>query len=124
MTIIWTLFLIFNMGILQAQIAEKYLNGYDVLKDEISPEYTAGGFLIYDCKEKHWTCVNEEDFNECKARRDADLLIGKVDLSCAPVGHINNKKSCFQRQLYMVGQNHGSRNCLNDKWKEKYIYQK
>ena len=119
------IFILLSMEFLQAEILEKNLNGYDRLKDEIAPNYTAGMFLIYDCTEKHWTCVNEKYFIECQEKRKAELEIEKIHLSCAPIGPINNnKKSCFQRQLYMVGQNYGARACLNDKWKGRDISQK
>ncbi|MGE3610934.1 MAG: hypothetical protein AB7I27_15190 [Bacteriovoracaceae bacterium] len=111
----------FLLMVLNTLAAEKDIVGFNPRKDIISDKYDAGAYLIYDCEEKHWTCVLESHFNLCEEDRKEDLENKKKDLRCAPIGAFPNKRSCFQRQLYMVSNNFGDRFCLNDSWKEKEI---
>ncbi len=106
---------------LLADDGEKELNGYDGKVDIISENYEAGPFLIYDCIEKHYTCVLEEYYKSCGERRAKDIHERKELLSCAPITQMLNKKSCFQKQLFMVSQNHGTKFCVGDDWKQKEI---
>lgn len=98
---------------------EKDPAGFDPRKDVISEKYEAGAFLIYDCLEGHWTCVLETHFKICESERKQDLEDKKMHLSCAAISSFPTKKACFQRQLFMVSQNFGTRFCLNDEWKQK-----
>lgn len=104
-----------------ADDGEKVLNGYDGKVDIISENYEAGPFLIYDCIEKHYTCVLESYFKECSDKRAKDAHERKEMLSCAPISKHLNKKSCFQSQLFLVSQNHGTKFCVGEDWKQKEI---
>lgn len=95
--------------------------GYDPRTDVISEKYEAGAYLMYDCEEKHWVCVLEQYYKQCEANRAEDNLQRKLEARCAPIGALPTKKSCFQRQLFMVGQNFGTRVCLTDSWKQKEL---
>ncbi len=106
---------------LLADSGEKVLNGYDGKVDVISENYEAGPFLIYDCVEKHYVCVLEEYYKECGEKRAKDVHERKEMLSCAPISEHLNKKSCFQKQLFIVSQNHGTRFCVGEEWKQKLI---
>jgi hypothetical protein len=88
--------------------------------DLISDIYQAGPYLIYDCQEKHWVCVLESYHKDCQMKREKDLL-DKEGLyhSCAPLGVLPTKKSCFQRQLFLTTHNYGTRFCIKDSWKTK-----
>lgn len=100
---------------------EIYPNGYDATRDVIAENYEAGPFLIYDCKEGHYVCVLSDYYKKCEADRADDLIGRKLNLSCAPIGEFPNKKSCFQRQLFMTSQAYGPRFCISDYWKQKEI---
>jgi hypothetical protein len=104
-----------------ADSGEKIVNGYDPKVDIISENYEAGPFLIYDCQEGHWTCVLESYYKDCEEKRAKDVHEKKLELSCAPIGELPNKKSCFQKQLFLVSQNHGTRFCIGDDWKQKEV---
>jgi len=104
-----------------ADSGEKSLNGYDPKVDIISENYEAGPFLIYDCVEKHWTCVMKNYYEDCEKNRAKDIQAKKREVSCAPIGDLENKKSCFQKQLFLVSQNYGSRFCISEGWKQKEI---
>ncbi len=89
--------------------------------DSISDKYTAGAFLIYDCEEKHWVCVLNEDYKICDEKREKSIKAREKFLPCAPIGEFPTKRSCFQRQLYLTGQAHGSRFCLLDELKKEEL---
>lgn len=112
-------FLLVNTSL--ADSGEKVLNGYDPKVDIISEDYEAGPFLIYDCIQNHWTCVLESYYKECEKKRSEDLHFKKEQMSCAPIGELPNKKSCFQKQLFLVSQNVGYRFCIGPVWQQKEI---
>ena len=115
------LFSILLSSRLYADSGEKVLNDYDPKVDIISEEYEAGPFLIYDCAQKHWTCVLESYYKDCEKKRAEDIHEKKVVMTCAPVAILPNKKSCFQKQLFLVSQNAGTRFCVGEDWKQKEI---
>lgn len=89
--------------------------------DYISDKYIAGEYLIYDCENEHWVCVREVFSSECRDMREEDKLLGKVRARCAPIEQMPTKRSCFQRQLYLISQNYGNRFCLLEPWRHKMI---
>jgi hypothetical protein len=95
--------------------------GFDPVADNFSEKYEGGPFLIYDCVDKHWVCVLESYYMACEKQRREDIDNKKQLLSCAPLGTYLNKKSCYQRQLYMVGQNYETRFCLHPDMKQKEL---
>lgn len=99
----------------------KDLAGYDPVADNFSSKYEGGAYLIYDCVDKHWVCVLESYYLDCEKLRSEDLDNNKLDLSCAPIGSFETKKSCFQRQLYMVSQNYETRFCIHPMMKQKEL---
>jgi hypothetical protein len=115
----WLFILFLGSTVARADSGEKELEGFSAGADVISEDYVAGQFLIYDCKQDHWACVLKEYHDECAEKRNDDLDMGKKHLRCAPLGRFLTKKSCFQRQLYLTGQNHGARFCLSDLWKQR-----
>lgn len=90
-------------------------------KDNISEKYYAGAFLIYDCEEMHFVCVLPEDHQTCVKNREEAIRKKEKNLPCAPIGEFPTKRSCFQRELYLVGQAHGNRFCLLDELKKEEI---
>ena len=115
------IFLLSTLMIAQAQERERIAAGYDAKVDVISEKYDAGAFLIYDCQEKHWTCVVKSYFEQCGKERDEDMLEKRETLRCAPIGEFPTKKSCFQRQLFMTGQNFSTRFCNHDLMREREV---
>ncbi len=107
---------IFGVGLafclsLMASEPAKLLNDFDPLTDVISEDLEAGPYLIYDCVENRWACVREVHFNECKEKRK--IHTGDLDrrYRCSPIGSFSGKKSCFQRQAFLVSQAVGDRSC-------------
>ncbi|GEM_PF-3121892 len=114
----WIILLFFFEQMALAQVKSPVL---EPLADIISDDYEAGPFLIYNCEKKHWVCVIEDNYTSCQNQRLADDKKEGVEHSCAPIGKFPTKKSCFQRVLYMTGQNYGDRFCLKQEWKEKGV---
>jgi len=113
-------FLLASASVRAANV-EKILNGYDPVADVLSDEYEAGPYLIYDCKNKHWVCVLKSYFDECASVRNKEQLDKIEKLSCAPVEEFLNKKSCFQKQLYLTTHGFGDKMCEGEIWIEKEI---
>lgn len=101
--------------IAQADTGEKFLGGFDPSRDLISQDYTAGAYLIYNCKDQHWVCVTEEDYLECENKwQKGEKASLSTSYECAPIEKFPTKKSCFQRVLFNVSQNLGTRFCQKE----------
>lgn len=114
----------FSVILLLSQVVwgqSKFLNDFDPEKDLISEEYTAGAFLIYDCKERHWVCVMASDFEACQKGWSQENKEFSDRNKCFPVKEFPNKKSCFQEQLFLVSQNHSAQYCEKLPWRQKAI---
>jgi len=113
--------ILFLGSLVKANAPERVRAGFDLERDLISENYDAGAFLIYDCLEGHWTCVSQTNFEECEKKRTDDLAADEIISRCAPIGEFKTKKSCFQRQLFMVSHNHGASVCALGRWRAKEI---
>lgn len=113
--------LIFGSLTALGQVREKFLEEYDPYSDEISEEYSAGPYLIYDCQKKHYVCVLQENFESCELKKEKDLKSDSISHTCAPLGKLTTKKECFQKQLFMVSNNGGTPFCLKEEWKKREI---
>ncbi|MES2525763.1 MAG: hypothetical protein V4598_01695 [Bdellovibrionota bacterium] len=94
---------------------------FEMKTDNISDKYFAGAFLIYDCEEKHWVCVLEENYRYCEEQRKESVQKKERQLPCAPIGEFPTKRSCFQRELFLAGHAHGNRFCLLDEIKKEEL---
>jgi len=115
------LFCLFFTNQIFSDSGAKYLNGHDPRVDVISEKYDAGPFLIYNCKDQHYVCVMADSNKDCEDQRAQAIHEKKLEMDCAPVAEFPNKKSCFQQQLFLVSQNHGTRFCIGPDWKTKEI---
>jgi hypothetical protein len=95
--------------------------GYDPAVDIIADNYEAGRYLIYDCVEGHWTCVTGPYYVECEKKRGLEIEEKKIRASCAAISIFPTKKSCFQKQLFLVSKNHAHNFCTLAGWKQKEI---
>lgn len=103
-----------------AQDEGRFIEGFDVQNDIIADNYEAGNGLMYDCVEKHWVCVRNTDYEACRENRAKSRLDETTTTHpCAPIAYFPNKRSCFQRQLFMTTHHHGERFCIKDEWKLK-----
>lgn len=101
--------------------SDKLVTGYDHKRDIISRDYVTGPYLIYNCERKHWVCVLEEYFEDCKEMRAEDERFNRPQARCAPVGEFDVKFSCFQEQLRLVSNVDPTKLCILESWKKKNI---
>jgi hypothetical protein len=99
----------------------KSIAGYDPVEDSFSQKYEGGPYLMYDCVDKHWVCVLESYYTDCEKLRAVDIENKKFTLGCAAIGQFPTKKACFQRQLYMIGQNYETRFCIHPDMQQKEL---
>lgn len=80
----------------------------------------AGNMLIYDCKEKHWKCVQGEEFEGCRQKFISDQNERDNEFySCFPFEALPSKRSCEQKILFYTSNNYGSRFCIKEDLKNK-----
>ena len=89
----------FSLGIAHAQVS---FEEFDSAKDEISDKYMAGPHLVYDCEDKHWVCIADEEKKECVEGRDLSRLKKGRSLKCTYFKSFEDKSGCFQAQLKIV----------------------
>ncbi len=94
---------------------------FNGVQDKISDKYYAGAHLIYDCEEKHFVCVLPEDNKVCEEKRAEAIKNKEKFLPCASLGEFPTRRSCFQRELFMVGHAHGNRFCVLDELKKEEL---
>ena len=72
------------------------LGTFDKKREDIriSPYYRSGSFLIYDCKDGHFACVIQENFEDCKKLREKAILLGSLNLVCAPLKKFKDRTEC------------------------------
>lgn len=69
------------------------------------PDYTKfGRGLVYNCRGKHWACVDRKRWFECKGNVKYTEFYGK-EKECHPVNVYSSMKDCRTMQLYNVNTN-------------------
>ncbi len=63
---------------------------------EVSENWKAGAFLIYDCTGGHFACVNKSSFTKCKEMRTETLSLENSHyLPCAPLKMFKGQEKCI-----------------------------
>ena len=70
----------------------------------ISPKYYRGEYLIFDCQDLHFACVNLEGFQLCQEWRREDLQKKRLQLKCAPLKKFPSQKACFKEQEKQIAR--------------------
>lgn len=69
------------------------------------PDYTKfGRGLVYNCKGKHWACIDRTRWFECKNNLKYTNFYGK-DKECVTVNVYGNQKDCRVMQLHNINTN-------------------
>ncbi len=68
----------------------------------ISEKYRAGNFLIYDCVDQHYVCVDEYSFLTCGEKREKDKSEKKSDFRCTPFKKFKTKEECLKKNDEMI----------------------
>lgn len=85
----------------------------------ISPIYRNGEHLIYDCKKRHFACVNKESFEYCQRKRKEAFVLRYKYLPCVPLKKFKTQTKCYQKQIDIIGQIPNKKFCLN--WDKKLL---
>lgn len=72
------------------------------LEPRVSDKYYLGEYLIYDCKDKHFACVNIDSFKLCTQWRDEDKEERRRKLRCAPLTQFETQEKCFEAQYQQI----------------------
>lgn len=82
---------------------------------KISQEFSQGMFLIYDCKQRSFACVNEPSFALCRKKRSRGYRNKKLALPCAPLKKFTSQAKCFEKQYKLIHSQSEKSYCQNSK---------
>lgn len=80
----------------------------------LSDRYRQGSFFIYDCDDHHFACVNFENYQECKNRREERAEARQVNLSCAPMKEFESFEACKSYQISVISRLVNKEFCFQD----------
>lgn len=80
---------------------------------QISRDYYSGSFLIYNCQDNYWACVDEYSYELCKLRRESDLNSYDNILRCAPIKKYEEKEDCAKVQVLKMEMSESKAFCLH-----------
>ncbi len=80
---------------------------------KIDNKYFAGNYLIYDCEENHFACVNDVGYAECNDNREAALKKKSHGLPCAALKIFLDKKTCIEQSYQYVDRNNVKLFCFS-----------
>lgn len=69
---------------------------------KIDEHYRAGEYLIFDCKKKAYTCVDENSNETCKLRREESKAKGIRPYLCAPLKKFADREKCLVENYKVV----------------------
>ncbi|MBT7608119.1 MAG: hypothetical protein HN576_00080 [Bacteriovoracaceae bacterium] len=81
----------------------------------ISGTYRNGEYLIYDCKKRHFACVNNDSYANCEKRRKESFELKYSFLPCVPLKKFKEQRLCFKKQVELIGQVPDKKFCINVK---------
>lgn len=84
----------------QDEVQEEKLDDIARSKEEprISNKWFRGNYLIYDCDDQHFACVNEISYLRCENQRNERTEEREPKLGCAPLKKFKTQKECFKVQ--------------------------
>lgn len=68
----------------------------------LSSTWTSGSHLIYDCKQKHWVCVDKDGVELCNKLRGWAKNIDKMSLKCTVIKSFQADSECISAQKRKV----------------------
>lgn len=80
----------------------------------LSARYRRGSYLIYDCEDRHYACVNVENFNRCQEERQIALETFTPSLPCAPLKEFETADECEQQQRELILRLTSKEFCFQD----------
>jgi len=83
----------------------------------MSWRYRRGKNLIYDCRKRHFACVNKDNFDRCKDERKESFRLNKSVLDCAPLKSYEEIGDCEDEQKKLVEKIPSKKFCVNHRKK-------
>ncbi|WP_127717282.1 hypothetical protein [Halobacteriovorax sp. HLS] len=83
------------------------------LEPRISDKYYRGRYLIYDCVNRHYVCINLPSFYNCQEERLKEIEAKSVLLSCAPLKQFKTQKECFDVNYSLIHRITNKSFCVN-----------
>ena len=107
------LILFFLLMIMTNQIYAEEGSTFSALPDEnliedstsnyqINSHFKSGMFLIYDCRNKFYACVDSDSYKKCRDSRDTSINKRQRHYPCAPLKKFGNKESCLVKNYEVV----------------------
>lgn len=75
---------------------------WERLHPYISTKYLRGNFLIYDCEDHHFACVEEKNYLDCKQKREFLLIRGEEKMPCAAFKEYPTYSLCIKKQYELM----------------------
>lgn len=92
--------------------AEK-IDKYELRADRlIGKKLFSGNFLIYNCTDKFYACVNDISNDDCTQKRKVAISEGKKVYPCAPIKKFNSYLECSEYNLKIINDVIPTRFCF------------
>jgi len=75
--------------------------------------FYAGEYLIYDCKKRHFACVNKNGFEYCRLARKKTKLERHSVYACAHLKSFQTLTNCLEKQYEMIHSLPSKLFCIN-----------
>ncbi|EQC50589.1 hypothetical protein [Bacteriovorax sp. DB6_IX] len=69
----------------------------------LTQEFNRGEYLVYDCRTKHFICVNRAGQKLCLEMLENSKEVGSQERYCLPIRKFKDQLTCFRKQ-YEVSQ--------------------
>ncbi len=95
-------------------VSEEQLRN-EIILPRIDLKYRSGGYLIYDCADQHFVCVDSRGFSQCQLDREFSRENERLILACSPLRRFNTFESCLAELYKLMHQAAPKTICLNPK---------
>lgn len=99
---------------------ERKESGSRFRSEWISEKYKSGPFLIYNCEDLYFVCVDEDAFLSCKEERDKARHRRDFRLPCAPLKEFDHFDLCVVAQYEKMAQKRAMHFCLGGDFVPNY----
>jgi sorbitol-specific phosphotransferase system component IIBC len=69
---------------------------------QINSIYKSGSFLIYNCENEYYACVDEDSFKLCSDKRKDSIGKKEKFYPCAPIYKYPNKIKCAEKNYEVI----------------------
>lgn len=99
------LFVLLWCSLCQAQTKER---------ERVSSRYYKGAVLIYDCRDRHFVCVDQLSADQCHEERTKALKKNRFELVCSPLKVFKSEQECVAEQYQRMHESVDKTWCYNE----------